>query len=153
MCWIDYYPVIPEGCMATEQHIAMRKRVSPCSKVFAAGFHAVISQQTSEAMEEKINKTLFKMYQASVTASSYNAVPPTGASVFDFCPPEKCKVIESYHRELCMARLQTRDPYCPVCKGEVGKYESLMVCFFLWLDFHFAIISARPWIKRYADKI
>lgn len=145
MCWIDYYPIIPEGCAATEAHVAMRKRISPCSKVFAAGFHAVISQQTSETMEEKINKTLFKMYQASVTASSYNAVPPTGASVFEFCPPEQCKAIESYHRELCRVRLQAKEPfYCPVCKGEMGKYESLMVRFSCGLDFQFSIISANP---------
>lgn len=129
MCWIEYYPVIPEGCYAKKKHIALNKRLSPCSAVFAAAFFKQIKQETSaQTAEEHLNLSMYKMFLARVNTSSHDGVFPPSAPVYKFCPPEECKIVESYHRELGTARLRAADPSCPVCKGEMGKYDALMVC-------------------------
>ncbi|KAF3396010.1 hypothetical protein F1880_006627 [Penicillium rolfsii] len=98
MCFSEYFAVIPKGCCAKNKHACMFKDVTPC---FETVFLAMAQNAEAGGNPATLNITL--------------------------CDYRACVKIDCFRQKLEAKALQTKDPYCPICRGEKTTAEALMV--------------------------
>ncbi|KAJ5177252.1 uncharacterized protein N7482_003129 [Penicillium canariense] len=99
MCYIEYFPIIPKGCIAANKHVHMVKDITPCFETVAI---AMARQADSET-------------------------DPKGELAITLCLDAECMRIDCFRRKMHVAPLQESNPHCPICTGEKTLVAALLV--------------------------
>ena len=102
MCYIEYFAIIPKGCLASNKHVHIAKKTIPC----------------------------FENIAVSMVRNAAMGLDPEKLELI-FCKDSECMKIDCFRRRLEVKALQGKNlsPCYPVCKGEKTLAQALMVSY------------------------